>query len=155
MNRDGHVATGVATGALVGVTAGSGPAAALICTGIGGVAALMPDIDHHGSTITRKLGPLGTLLSWVARKVSLAVYTLTKSHTDTPAAGGEHRGLTHTAVAAVINGVLLWLLLDRVAGVDSAFAYGLALAAGIVTHIVGDGITAQGVPLFWPLSISG
>lgn len=154
MNRGGHASTGAASGALVGVTVSSGPLAALICTGIGGIAALWPDIDHRNSTITTTLGPVGTPLSWIARKASLGVYTITATSKDTPEAGGSHRGLTHTAVAGIAAGAAVWALL-AVLGVGDAAVYGLATAVGIVTHIAGDALTATGVPLLWPIKIRG
>ncbi|GAB2763295.1 hypothetical protein GCM10027174_44990 [Salinifilum aidingensis] len=154
MNKKGHLSTGAASGSVVGVFVASGPLAALVCTGIGGVAALAPDIDHHRATITRALGPVGTALSWIIRKVSLGVYTLTATSKDTPGAGGSHRGLTHTGVAALATGAALWALLGYL-GVDQALPYALAAAVGIVVHIGGDAITATGVPLIWPVKYRG
>lgn len=154
MNKKGHLSTGAASGAIVGAAVASGPVGALACTGIGAVSALAPDIDHHRSTITRALGPLGSVLSWGTRKVSLGVYTLTATSKDTPQAGGEHRGLTHTGVAALAAGGGLWGLLASL-GVHQALPFALALAVGIVVHILGDALTVSGVPLFWPLPIAG
>ncbi len=154
MNKKGHLSTGAASGSVVGVLAASGPLAVLVCTGIGGVAALAPDIDHHGSTATRALGPVASVLSWIARKVSLGVYTLTATSTDTPQAGGEHRGLTHTAAAALAAGAALWVLLSSL-GVDQALPYAVALAVGIIVHILGDALTVSGVPILWPIKYRG
>ncbi|MDA8371785.1 MAG: metal-dependent hydrolase [Nocardiopsaceae bacterium] len=107
-----HAATGLLTGVLA--TAALSPVMAVgpLELGAGAVigagAALLPDIDHPGSTATRSQGPVTWLLSAGARRLSAAVYRRTRTRADT-AADGEHRYLWHTPVAAVVTGGLVGL----------------------------------------------
>lgn len=88
--------------------------------------ALLPDIDHHGSTVTKSLGPITRSISWVLRQVS------------------PHRGLTHSALGI---GSLL-VLLAAIAPVWCA----VAVAIGCMTHVLGDMITTAKVRFWWPFS---
>lgn len=95
------------------------------------IGALLPDIDHNESTIrhstgtARGNGPLG----WLGGILSAAL--------------GGHRGFTHTLLCAAL---LAWLafrfLPDR---------YALAFTVGYGTHLLGDMVTANGIPLLWPI----
>ncbi|MFI7042624.1 metal-dependent hydrolase [Microbispora rosea] len=146
-------------------------------------AAIWPDLDHPGSTVTRSLGPLTWLMCQVVQAVS----------------GGHRRG-THSLAgcatlgavcaiavqarpaiwASVVLTVLLAVMLASLAhlvplrswrkgwldefvavGVAVGIAWwpGLDLGAlapavflGTLVHALGDAITVQGIPFFWPLS---
>lgn len=78
------------------------PAMAFTYAGVCAGAALLPDIDSPGSTVSRSLGPLTWLLSKAISKVSWAFYQLTASHRDNRT--GSHRTLTHTALFTVLIG---------------------------------------------------
>lgn len=54
-----------------------------------------------------------------------------------------HRGVTHSGIAAAL--VLL------IAGMVPS-PYAMAAALGYCSHIILDGLTISGVPLFWPVS---
>lgn len=89
--------------------------------GVAAGAALLPDLDHPGSTVARSLGPVSR---WAARGVSwLAdwVRDRTCAHCATPDSGG-HRLLTHTAVGC--------------AGLGLAVAALCALAGGWAAAVV-------------------
>jgi membrane-bound metal-dependent hydrolase YbcI (DUF457 family) len=72
---------------------------AAVCAG----AALLPDLDHPSSLATRRFSVASWIACHVVRPLSGLVYDLTKGRRDT--GRGTHRGLTHTAVAAVALGM--------------------------------------------------
>lgn len=164
--------------AAYGLTPGQVAVGTVIAAG----AAMVPDLDQHGSTIGRTYGPVTNVLARIIALVS-----------------GGHRNGTHsllgvaafTGVAwlAVAHGgwlrfVLLWILLGvacRAAGLAIpghrsvtavlhavsmgvvtliALASGVGLAVpliagtalGVVSHLAEDMLTPQGCPLLWPIS---
>ncbi|MBP2474757.1 membrane-bound metal-dependent hydrolase YbcI (DUF457 family) [Crossiella equi] len=68
-------------------------------------AALLPDLDHPGSTVSRTFGPISKAASKGINTVSHALYRSTRTKRDSNRDGG-HRGLTHTVVFALLAGVL-------------------------------------------------
>ncbi|WP_338037819.1 metal-dependent hydrolase [Nocardiopsis halotolerans] len=102
-----HAATGVLTGAGVGVLLQADPLSTVTCALIGGGAALLPDLDEPGSTAGRSLGRVTELLSRRLRDASRAVYgrTATAVELRRPQEGG-HRYLTHTLPACAVFGAL-------------------------------------------------
>ncbi len=109
----------------------------------GGAGALLPDLDHESSTATHHLwggGLANTVLGGALRRLL-----------------GGHRGVTHSALAIAAVGVLTSLLLGNPVGwsglLGSRWAdVGLALTLGYASHILGDLLTREGVPLWWPWS---
>ncbi|GAA3585384.1 metal-dependent hydrolase [Amycolatopsis ultiminotia] len=61
--------------------------------------ALLPDLDHPGASASRLFGWLTGALSWLLRRVSSAVYALTKGPRDEKVTG-THRHLSHTVLFA-------------------------------------------------------
>ncbi len=76
---------------------------AAIATGM----ALLPDVDHPGSTVARTLGPatrfLATAVAWAAAELR----QLSCAHCGNSPHRGGHRALTHTAAGAVAAGLLV------------------------------------------------
>lgn len=110
--------THAAAGAAIGAAAV--PACPMAGAAVGAMAALLPDIDHPGSTVGRRLRPLAVLLEelW------------------------GHRSLTHTVWFALPAGLLvglaaLWL------GLPAGCV--LAGAAGGLSHLALDVLTRSGV----------
>lgn len=103
-----HAATGVLAGLLLGPAIGLhglaevGPFAAT-CAGY----ALLPDLDHPTSTVTRKLGPITRAASAGLRAASGALYRATKGPRD-ERCDGTHRHATHTLLFAAIVGAACW-----------------------------------------------
>ncbi|MHA6806295.1 metal-dependent hydrolase [Salinifilum ghardaiensis] len=156
MNKNGHLACSSAAGALVGVLAGAPPLVVLACAGVGGAAGWAPDIDAHNSTATTALGIVGKPVHKAVAGTSNAVYTATKTREDTAAAGGKHRGLTHTLVCALAAGAAVLAVLLHVGLVrETALAVAAAVSGGWGMHLGCDALTKNGVPAFWPLSIAG
>jgi hypothetical protein len=102
-----HAMSGAAAGLILpsilpGMTAT--PAVSLSFAGVCAGAALLPDIDSPGSTVSRSLGPLTWALSKVVNKVSWAFYSATSGPKDNHRDGG-HRTLTHTGAFAAAVGI--------------------------------------------------
>jgi membrane-bound metal-dependent hydrolase YbcI (DUF457 family) len=93
--------------AAVQPTAGSILTFAGVCAG----AALLPDLDHPASAATRRFSVASWLASHAIRPLSGLVYDLTKGSRDT--GRGTHRGLTHTAVGAILLGLAVNLASAR------------------------------------------
>jgi membrane-bound metal-dependent hydrolase YbcI (DUF457 family) len=106
-------AVGLAVAGFVPRVLGTTPSAGTVLT-FGAVcagAALLPDLDHPSSTATRRF----SVASWVAchaiRPLSALVFELTRGRRDT--GRGTHRGLTHTALGAVLLGLAVNLASAR------------------------------------------
>lgn len=120
MRGSTHTFTGVALAVIM-----FAPAPPLVLAGAaiaGGIGALLPDLDHPQSTISRRVWLAGATLRMVV----------------------SHRGALHSllAMAAAL------LLAATVQGDWSQIA--LSAAVGYCSHIVLDALTVSGVPLFWP-----
>jgi membrane-bound metal-dependent hydrolase YbcI (DUF457 family) len=72
---------------------------AAVCAG----AALLPDLDHPSSTATRRFSVFSWLACHAVRPLSAVIFDLTRGRRDH--GKGTHRGLTHTAVGAVLLGL--------------------------------------------------
>jgi membrane-bound metal-dependent hydrolase YbcI (DUF457 family) len=143
-------------------------AGTIVCAG----SALLPDIDHHSSKIARAtsvvIGPIDVgVWSWgpwrigpalAAARFSAWVHERSREPTERPNRSG-HRAFTHTGLfalgvgSAVMQALLvasIWLPL--LAGWSWL---GAAVAAGCLTHTLGDSLTVSGVPLWWPARIDG
>lgn len=88
--------------------------------GLATLGALLPDIDHPHSWVGRRL-------PWLSLPLSALL---------------GHRGVTHSLLAV---GLGLGLLLVQGAGWLAA-----PIVLGYLSHILADGLTNSGVPLFWP-----
>jgi len=115
-----HIIAGVLVGYVVGASAGVPLLDSAALGAVGGLAAMLPDIDHPQSAIRRKTGVLGTLAAfWM-----------------------NHRGITHSALAVLIVGLVATLL--------SQPLMTAAIAGGYASHLLLDSCTPAGIPLFWP-----
>lgn len=88
---------------------------------VAGLGSLLPDIDHPGSVVGRRL-------KLVSIPVSLVF---------------GHRGITHSLIAVVaMSAAIAWQIGSQ--------SWIVALAIGYLTHLVGDWLTPSGVPFLWP-----
>lgn len=111
MLAEQHIRTGVVGGlALMAVGANAVGAAPLIdllmVPAVAGGAALLPDWDHHGSTVTRFFPLLTRPVYWITKWVHRILYSMTRGRFDPPNRRGDkwrthHRGTTHSLVLAV------------------------------------------------------
>lgn len=165
----------------LGATFSLGPgeivAGALVCAG----AALLPDIDHHNSTVTQTYGVVTKLISRVTNWVFGGHRNGTHSLFFAALAGaGAHAlgvysplaaqflvflliglalrglglGVSKNQVASEIINALITggiVLSLFVSGVDYSWL-GVVVALGCLLHFVGDMLTHMGCPLFWPVS---
>jgi membrane-bound metal-dependent hydrolase YbcI (DUF457 family) len=146
-------------------------------------AALLPDLDHPGSTATRCLGPLTRVLGRVVQVLSgghrrgthsllgctvlaLAVQMAVQARPGVVGALATtvllalilasvvrlvpleafRRGWWDEVVAVLAAGALAWW-----PGLDLS-ALGPAVFVGTLVHALGDAITRQGIPFWWPIS---
>ncbi|NEZ61035.1 metal-dependent hydrolase [Adonisia turfae] len=91
------------------------------------VGGMLPDLDHPGSALGRRLKLISLPLSAVV----------------------GHRGVTHSLLAVVaLIGVLVTV---ATVPVYSHLGWLITpLTIGYLSHILGDSLTPSGVPLFWP-----
>jgi inner membrane protein len=122
MRAGTHILAGVFVGYAVGAGAALSPVELYALGAVGGLCAMIPDIDHPQSAIRRKTGLLGHLAAfWM-----------------------NHRGITHTLLA-----VLLMLLISSLL-VSPLVA--LVMTAAYASHLLLDACTPSGVPVFGPVS---
>jgi membrane-bound metal-dependent hydrolase YbcI (DUF457 family) len=174
-----HALTGVAAGIAVtyGITL-SVPAAiagTFICAG----SALVPDIDHKDSTITKTFGPITKIVSFVVRKISGGHRIGTHSFLGIAAIGAMAQyGVQnrYTLPGAILLCFLMCLAIGgavrllRIPGWFDDLApipvvigivrfthisldmVPLAIMLGCLIHVAGDVATKGGCPLWWPFS---
>lgn len=114
MQAGGHACTGALAGALsssaVAVATGVELGAAGTAMGalLGAGAALLPDLDSDSATAYRSGGPITAVLGEFFQLLARTAYARTRLPHD-PRSDGEHRGLVHTPVFAVLIGLLVAL----------------------------------------------
>lgn len=86
---------------------------------------LLPDIDHPKSWIGHRLKGISTFIASIF----------------------GHRNFFHSPLALGILFGLCWYLFQ-----GSIFVFASnAFCLGYLTHLIGDWITSQGIPIFWPI----
>lgn len=139
MGRSHALAGGVAGLGVAQVVAPGAVVVAAACWVVGSIGGLAPDLCHPKATIVRILGPLGSVACRLVRALSTSV--------GLPA----HRGITHTALAALLLGAVTFAALTAAAP-EVALPIALATAAGALSALLGDWITLDSVrSLLWPL----
>lgn len=143
-----HLMIGAAS--MMGAAPHVSPPELLLASAVSASCALLPDLDHPRSRASALLGKRAhSLMHWVAR----VAYHWTRTQADRADASREpwrdplHRGVTHTAIFALLMGLLGFLLGGSLLGV--------AVGTGIFSHILADSCTKAGVPLAWPLMVQG
>jgi inner membrane protein len=118
--------------ALLGAAAGVAAAKAIDDSRLAGgvvacLAAVLPDLDHPHSAVGRLLP------RWW--------------HRLTPG----HRGVTHSLAWCAALALLVYAVQGFATGGDTGPLLAVAVLAGALSHVVADGLTVAGVPLWWPL----
>ncbi len=129
-----------------------GAGASAISISAAALGALLPDVDHPSSMLSRKMTPvmpgvrIGRLISG-ALLVAAAVF----ASLDPVLIGlglfmilltfCPHRGVTHSIVGLAVAGVLAWVFGPEVF---------YPVLIGYSSHLVADLITGGGIPLLWP-----
>jgi inner membrane protein len=115
-------------GAAAGVALADAIGASMVAGGIvASLAALLPDVDHPHSAVGRLLP------RWW--------------HRLTPG----HRGPTHSLAWCAALGLVVYAANSAAAGEPARPLLALAVLAGALSHVLADGLTVAGVPLWWPL----
>jgi inner membrane protein len=124
MMKRSHALLGAAAG--VGVAHATGES--LLAGGIvGALAGLLPDVDHPHAAVGRLLP------RWW--------------HRLTPG----HRGPTHSLAWCAALALLVWAGHRALDGGPGGTLLALAVLAGSLSHVLADGLTVAGVPLWWPI----
>lgn len=145
---------------------------------VAGGGALLPDLDHPGSTASRALGPVSGVLSNVIAAVSgghrqgthsllgVAAFTVATFLADlagTPAravvaafllvlaSAGLHLRLARPALIHLTLCVVGSAILIATVPAVSAGVLPAAVAIGAAAHLAGDALTREGVPILWPV----
>lgn len=92
--------------------------------------ALLPDVDHPGSTIARSLGPATRLIASGVHRSAAWLRLASCQHCRRRPDRGGHRAITHTGVfalaagscAALLGGAAGWVAAATVAGLSAALA---------------------------------
>lgn len=127
--------SGWAVGTAVAVSA---VVATLTIAGALAGSATLPDLDHHGSTVTTAFGPV----SWIAHRAVVLTHNMVARLTWDPGESmpGAHRGITHWWPTPLAVGALV--------GVACWFSYWVALAVlSVLFMLAALGIT---VPEYRP-----
>jgi membrane-bound metal-dependent hydrolase YbcI (DUF457 family) len=109
------------------------PLSLLLASVVAGAFAIWPDIDHPGSTVSKKLGIIGSILSPL---VSFFAF--------------GHRGVTHSWIFVALNGVGVYLLSQLVTTLFGEIAARilvgliLALSALLITRLMLPGNAGKG-----------
>lgn len=137
MNHQAHKVAGVCAGTIAAtliyhndLQSGQGLIAVVPMIVGGYFGGLLPDIDHPGSKIGKRLYPI----AWVVNKLF------------------GHRGATHSLLALFLTSALFLmpsLLLDGFAKfMYTQFAIGVSV--GFLSHLLLDMTTKSGIPLMYP-----
>ena len=124
MMKRSHAVIGAAAGVAVANATGDSMLAGGI---VAALAALLPDVDHPHSAVGRLLP------RWW--------------HRLTPG----HRGPTHSLVWCVALAVAAYAGHSAMNREPAGPLLALAVLAGALSHVLADGLTVAGVPLWWPL----
>lgn len=127
-----HLAGGVFAGLIVaklGMETSTYSAQFMGVLGVSAFGSLLPDIDHKGSYLGRRLKPLSSIISKLT----------------------NHRGATHTPVYSLAFTLAIYLL-SVIFGLNIPVIYFVSLFAGIMSHILLDSLTKGGVPMLAPIS---
>lgn len=119
-----------------------GLAGALLLTWLAGRASMWPDLDHPNSTASRELGLISGWIHEIVHAFSCAVFDFSATQADVRADDFRgHRGVSHTALAALVVGGLVgvgtWFLTQR----QPVFVLGII--AGVLVGVVGTWAWAE------------
>jgi len=174
-----HALSGLVTGVAIGQFWWHlDPAHVAVGAAVTAGAAVLPDIDHPDASVAECFGFVTKGFAWLIGRVSgghrHGTHSLAGLAAFTAAAYVAERHL-HTPAGKVGLGLLLALVLasglralkigghfgdllaigGAVAMLRSGFGVAevpWAIAAGTATHLVGDMLTNEGIPVAWPLS---
>ncbi len=135
------------------------------------IGSLLPDIDHHNSTITNQIKRGGREILELPLKIlgvkpkrrkrkkktnhqlKQAEIKRQKREAKRPQAL-RHRGITHSPFFAMLLLILMLLFYPSYSPLFQPYYFMVCLGifVGIMSHLVLDGITQQGIPLLAPVT---
>lgn len=121
-----HLVFGVAAGLWVALMLETNLPATALVVGAAAGGSLLPDIDHPNGMLRRRMGILG----WGFNVL-------------------PHRGPTHTLLVLGALTLGLALLVSRGDAYAQSAFFGFVF--GYASHLLGDMLTVEGIPLFFPL----
>lgn len=174
-----HALSGVVAGTAVGLYMTHLPSTQLVLfAGLTAGAAVLPDIDHPNSTLAHCFGFLTRSFAWLIGKISGGHRHLT--HAVLGVAGFEFLAWLAAKFRHEIGGKAGLIILLSVIIAGGLYAFGVhshvadfaaigaaiglvvtgtglshvatAVGIGCATHVVGDMLTDEGCPLFYPFS---
>lgn len=124
-----HAAAGAATSILVAEYLHADNIHSLLILSGGIAGSYLPDIDHPRSAFGRRVLPLSLPIS--------AIF--------------GHRGITHSLIAVVAMSGFMWWGFQKVKwDQDISIPVLIGMAAGYLSHLLGDWMSNSGIPLLWP-----
>jgi hypothetical protein len=127
--------------------------------------ALLPDIDEPNATVARLptiasgavrdaagRGPIRRALVLLVELLARAVEALTVALAGSVKARLAHRGPVHSLAVCLVLTLLIVLALAVARAPCAPRWAGAAFGLGYLSHLIGDGLTGRGVPLWWPVS---
>lgn len=137
-----HALGGLLFGAGASVAISANPVTAGTLMMASTVGALIPDIDHPSSIISRKI----PILSWCYQGIALIDKGISKLFKKKYIAG--HRGITHSIILYLFLAVLIAALCNN----PQLFLLLEGIMLGAISHIVFDMFNPSGVPILLPFS---
>ena len=163
MNKPTHVIGGITAGiavnkfivpTLTNVASVEGVLGVVAVMGGAFLGSVLPDIDHRGSFIGRRLRIISTpfAIAGVATKQVKKVTNAVAGKKGSADSIISHRGITHTLIFALGLCILLSYLVMQLSGISQTIMlfFGLGLFGGILSHLALDMLTKGGIPLLYP-----
>ncbi len=107
-----------------------------------GIGALLPDIDNARSTMGKKFG-------WISREIQHVVGHRTLFHSFLGLIVGSAMGFGLERLIEYLLATRGYTVPATVIGRSHMLL--IAVIFGCIMHIAADGLTEEGVPLFWPV----
>lgn len=114
-----HLAIGLAAGVGACILGNLTPLAGVITIAEFGLGALLPDIDQRNSTISKRVKPVGTVVSTVV----------------------GHRTIFHNPLLYLVLGLLAW------STIPVYMTHVIPLLMGVATHLFMDALNPSGIPV--------
>ncbi|SFS72099.1 metal-dependent hydrolase [Marininema halotolerans] len=154
MTGNTHLSLGVAAGAFTVAAQGlaTDVGACVTAVVVASIGSILPDIDEDGSTLNNllfrsikyrsiALAILGAAAVLLGILKGLALWVVLAGMYAMAVAFIPHRSFTHSLLSLLLVSGITYM---------AEPSYMWPLAAGYLSHLLADGITAGGIPLFWP-----
>ena len=126
-----HAAGGAATGAALGMAMNLPFEHLLLCSMMGCIGGLIPDIDQQNSIIAKKTGAIGAIIS--------RIFT--------------HRGILHTPVFYILANLILLICVNACLpkALEMTKICVIGLFGGEISHLLLDSLNHAGIMWLFPL----